>query len=80
MSVTKLALSSGVLLIQLYNCKKHLISVRMPQCYNPVMTLCQLCEDIGKHNAFSFADDDPSPQNYPSILNFVAKKPFCFCF
>lgn len=52
----------------------------MPQCYNPVMTLCQLCEDIGKHNAFSFADDDPSPQNYPSILNFVAKKPFCFCF
>lgn len=49
MSVTKLALSSGVLLIQLYNCKKHLISDRVPQCYVPVMTLCQLCEDIGKH-------------------------------
>lgn len=49
MSVTKLALSSGVLLIQLYNCKKHLKSDRVPQCYVPVMTLCQLREDTGKH-------------------------------
>jgi len=78
MSVTKLALSSGVLLIQLYNCKTHLISLRMPQCYNPVMTLCQRCEDIGKHNAFSFVADDPSLQNYISILSFIAKILFVF--
>ena len=62
MSVTKLALSSGVLLIQLYNCK----------------TLCQRCEDIGKHNAFSFVADDPSLQNYISILSFIAKILFVF--